>query len=130
MRLTGPWRPGNGVDRVYVEPELAPDDYEPELSVLALDIETPPDASNVLACSLVLWGGADDSRLEEIHLVGEPADDPPTVLCHATERDLLIGLAARIRELDPDVLTGWNVIDFSDSPIATRFRGYPSTTIL
>ncbi len=124
VRLTGPWRPGNGVDRVYVEPELAPDDYEPELSVLALDIETPPDASNVLACSLVLWGGADDSRLEEIHLVGEPADDPPTVLCHATERDLLIGLAARIRELDPDVLTGWNVIDFDLTVLQKRFNAH------
>ena len=34
VRLTGPWRPGNGVDRVYVEPQLAPDDYAPDLSVL------------------------------------------------------------------------------------------------
>jgi DNA polymerase elongation subunit (family B) len=59
VRLTGSWRPGNGVDRVYVEPELTPDDFEPTLTALALDIETPPDASAVLACSLVLWGGTD-----------------------------------------------------------------------
>jgi DNA polymerase-2 len=124
VRLTGSWRPGNGVDRVYVEPELAPADYEPDLSVLALDIETPPDASSVLACSLVLWGGDDDTRLEEIHLVGEPAHDPPTVHCHATERGLLIGLAARIRELDPDVLTGWNVIDFDLTVLQKRFSAH------
>ena len=30
----------------------------------------------------------------------------------ATERDLLIAFAGRVRELDPDVLTGWNVVDF------------------
>ena len=28
------------------------------------------------------------------------------------EADLLRHFAARVRELDPDVLTGWNVIDF------------------
>ena len=30
----------------------------------------------------------------------------------ATEKDLLAALCARVRELDPDVLTGWNVVDF------------------
>ena len=124
VRLSGPWRPGNGVDRVYLEPELEPNDYEPELSVLALDIETPPDASSVLACSLVLWGGVDDTRLEEIHLVGDADDEPGAVCCHASEGDLLIGLAARIRALDPDILTGWNVIDFDLTVLQKRFAAY------
>lgn len=136
VRVSGPWRPGNGVDRVYLEPELAPDDFEPALSVLALDIETPPDASEVLACSLVLWGGpggangtgtddtgTDDTgtNLEEIHLVGAPADDPPHVICHATEKDLLAALAVRIKQLDPDVLTGWNVVDFDLTVLQKRY---------
>src|ERR1700691_2840240 len=30
----------------------------------------------------------------------------------ADERAALDGFCARVRELDPDVLTGWNVIDF------------------
>ena len=124
VRLTGRWRPGNGVDRVYIEPELAPDDFEPTLAVLALDIETPPDASAVLACSLVLWGGPDGTALEEIHLVGQAADDGPGVHCHATEGELLVGLAARIRGLDPDVLTGWNVVDFDLTVLQKRFAAH------
>jgi DNA polymerase II len=124
VHLTGAWRPGNGVDRVYVEPELAPDDFEPVLSVLALDIETPPDASAVLACSLVLWGGTENTAVEEIHLVGQPAEDGPGVFCHTSERDLLVGLAARIRTLDPDVLTGWNVIDFDLTVLQKRFAAH------
>ena len=49
VEISGQWRPGTGVDRVYVDPELEPGDWVPELSVLALDIETTPDASEVLA---------------------------------------------------------------------------------
>ncbi|MDA0336535.1 MAG: DNA polymerase II [bacterium] len=122
--ITGSWRAGHGVDRVYVEPQLAPDDFEPALSVLALDIETPPDASAVLACSLVLWGGTEGKTVEEIHLIGPPAEDGRGVYCHATERDLLLRLAERIRQLDPDVLTGWNVVDFDLTVLQKRFAAH------
>ena len=112
LRIGGSWRPGNGVDRVYVDPEVAPGDWEPDLRLLALDIETTPDATRLLACSLVSWGG-EGEEVEEIHLAGEPAPgDPAEVRCHATEADLLTALLQRIRELDPDVLTGWNLVDF------------------
>jgi DNA polymerase-2 len=121
VRLSGDWRPGSGVDRVYVEPELAPDDFEPELSVLALDIETTPDASRVLACSLVMWGTGEP--VEEVHVLDEnPADTAAGVHAHPTEPALLTALAQRIRALDPDVLTGWNVIDFDLTVLQNRFR--------
>jgi DNA polymerase-2 len=123
LRLTGPWRQGNGVDRVYLEPELEADDYEPALSVLAIDIETTPDASRVLACSLVLWGD-NTTAVEEAHLVGDSADDMAAILWHASEKDLLIALAQRIGELDPDVLTGWNVIDFDLTVLQKRFAAH------
>ena len=112
LRIGGSWRPGHGVDRVYVDPEVGPGDWEPDLRLLALDIETTPDAGRLLACSLVAWGGGGE-EVEEIHLAGEPAaGDPSEVRCHATEAELLTGLLARVRELDPDVLTGWNLVDF------------------
>ena len=57
LRIGGSWRPGHGVDRVYVDPQVEPGDWEPDLRLLALDIETTPDAGRLLACSLVAWGG-------------------------------------------------------------------------
>jgi DNA polymerase-2 len=111
LQIRGDWRPGNGVDRVYLEPQIEPGDWEPDLSVLALDIETTPDASQLLACSLVQWGcGAD--TVEEVLLLDEPGGAADHVHCFPTERELLVGLVARIRDLDPDVLTGWNLVDF------------------
>ena len=121
VEIEGPWRPGTGVDRVYIDPELRPGDWVPELSVLALDIETTPDASEVLAASLVGSGTA--AGVEEVHISGVPAPGDPDYLgCHDGERALLTALGDRIRALDPDVLTGWNLVDFDLTVLQRRFR--------
>jgi len=118
VAISGAWRPGTGVRRVYLEPDLAPAEWEPDLSVLSLDIETDPAVTRVFAVSLVGFGAMDP--VEEIHLVGEPATgDPPNVISHADEAALLAALAERVRALDPDVLTGWNLVDF-DLPVLQR----------
>jgi DNA polymerase-2 len=48
---------------------------------------------------------------------GVPA--PAGSVEYAGERELLAALVRRVRELDPDVVTGWNVIDF-DFPFLVR----------
>ena len=123
VEIAGAWQPGTGVDRVYVDPQLMPTDYEPELALLVLDIETAPDASKVYAVSLVGGGPGDKHRVEEIHIVGVPADDDPDNLhCHPDEGALLAAFAQRVREIDPDILTGWNVIDFDLKVLQARFE--------
>ena len=59
-----------------------PADWEPDLRLLALDIETTPDAARLLACSLAAWAAA-AGTVEEIHLAGEPAPGDPA-RCAAT----------------------------------------------
>ncbi len=122
VSVRGPWRPGSSIDRVYREPQLSPTDWEPQLGVLALDIETDPDASQVLAVSLVECSAADARALgEEVHVVGvaNPAD-PAAVTCHVDESALLRAVVARVRQLDPDIITGWNVVDFDLAVLARR----------
>ena len=123
VTICGSWRPGTGVRRVYIEPQLTPADWEPELAVLALDIETDPEATRVLGVSLVGLGAHGAAGVEEIHIVGAPApDDPPELSCYPDECELLKGMAARIRAVDPDVLTGWNLVDFDLPVLQRRFR--------
>lgn len=118
VTIRGPWRPGTGVRRVYLDPELAPAEWEPNLAVLSLDIETDPAVSRVIAVSLVGFGGME--AVEEIHLVGDPQpEDPAAAVVHPDEAALLAALASRVRDLDPDVLTGWNLVDF-DLPVLQR----------
>ena len=97
---------------VFANPKLGPATARPTLRVLSLDIETTPDASRVLSFALAGCGA------EEVHLVGKGT--VPGAALHPDERALLAAFAARVRALDPDVLLGWNVVDFDLRVLARR----------
>ena len=123
VTITGARQPGKGVDWVYIDPQIAVGDWEPPLAVLSLDIETNEEATEVYAVSLVGTGHQARHQTEEIHIVGEAhTEDPPNLICHPTEGELLKALAERIRAIDPDVLTGWNIVDFDLPVLQRRFR--------
>jgi DNA polymerase II len=56
-------------------------------------------------------------------LYKEEPDSALITFC-SDERDLLIRLQERLRELDPDVLTGWNVIDFDLRVVRDRLDAH------
>ena len=102
---------------VFDEPSLEPADWTPELTTLSLDLETDPEAKQIYSVSL--WGcGAQEVLLwcpDEDARAACPSGATPC----ADESELLTLLCRRIRELDPDVLTGWSIIDF-DVPVLIR----------
>ncbi|MCY4566222.1 MAG: DNA polymerase II, partial [Gammaproteobacteria bacterium] len=83
-------------------------------SVLSFDIETDERAERLLAIALYGCG------VDEVYIVDSAGRKMPgrAVAC-ANERAALEAFSARVRELDADVLTGWNVIDF-DLPVLAR----------
>jgi DNA polymerase-2 len=105
--IDGEWQPGNGVARVYTNPTLRPARADVEPRVLSFDIETDGRGERLLAISLYAPG------VDEVLIVdgGNRAMPERAYRC-ADERAALDGFCARVKELDPDVLTGWNVIDF------------------
>ncbi|MFQ5350161.1 MAG: DNA polymerase II, partial [Thermoanaerobaculia bacterium] len=114
LGVRGESRPGRGVDRVYEDPELEPADWLPELSVLSFDIETDMNANEVLSVGLYGCGAA------EVLLASEPHEGlPEAAVAAGSEAAMLRRFAQRVRELDPDVLTGWNAADF-DFPVLLR----------
>ena len=102
---------------VFDEPSLEPSDWTPELTTLSLDIETDPKAQRLFSVALVgcgarevlLWCPDDAAR----------AACPQEAIACADEAELLRTLCRRVRELDPDVVTGWSIIDF-DVPVLIR----------
>ena len=123
--ITGTAVPGSGVDWVFDEPDLAAADVSMSPRVLSFDIETSPDASRLLA--IALYGRRQDGELVDEVLISDPAgrDMPDQAIGFADERALLIAFCDRVAAFDPDVLTGWNVIDFDLSVlgrIAARLR--------
>ncbi|MEE9281796.1 MAG: DNA polymerase II [Myxococcota bacterium] len=98
----------------FSDPELSPCEYRPQLSILSVDIETTPDASKVLSIALV------GAAIDEVHLVSSKPVAGAQI--HASESDLLSAFGARVAEIDPDILTGWNVIDFDVRVLERRAR--------
>ena len=117
VEIDGESQPSPGTDSGlvrFVNPTLRSADVRVDLRVLSIDLETPKDASQVWSAALVGCG------VEEVHLLSSDALEG--AVCHADEAGLLAALAQRIRALDPDVITGWNVVDFDLRVLATRMR--------
>ena len=105
--IDGEANPGQGVALCFDNPVLSPAEFDPDLRVLSFDIETDPNSARLLAIS-VYGCGAD-----EVYIVDPKRRTmPQRAIGFEREADVLRHFTARVRELDPDVLTGWNVIDF------------------
>jgi DNA polymerase-2 len=105
--IDGEWTPGTGVARVYSNPTLQPAEAAVDPRVLSFDIETDGKGDGLLAISLFGPG------IDEVLIVdaGNRAMPERATRC-ADERAALDAFCARVKEYDPDVLLGWNVIDF------------------
>lgn len=99
--------PGDGVSRQFDNPVLRPANVRIAPRVLSFDIETDLAAERLLAISLYGEG------LDEVLIVddGDRPMPPKAILC-ADESAALSAFCDRVRTFDPDVITGWNSIDF------------------
>ncbi|HEY2733713.1 MAG TPA: DNA polymerase II [Polyangiales bacterium] len=95
--------------------ELKPLAYRPKLRSASLDIETVGFDGKLLCIGIT----CDD--FEHVFMVG--TGEPPTdTTLFASEREVLEAFAAAIRALDPDLIVGWNVIEFDLAYLCKRAR--------
>jgi DNA polymerase II len=92
---------------VFDNPTLRAADVTVEPRVLSFDIETDPKGERLLAISLFAPG------IDEVMIVdGSNRPMPGCATGYASEFAALEAFCNRVRSIDPDVLTGWNIIDF------------------
>ncbi len=107
------------VDRIYNNPEIRPakaDAKDIRLNVLSIDIETGMNGSEIFCIAMyskdykkVLIRSKEKIKGGEIY---------------ATEREMLDAFVKKVRELDIDIITGWNVVDFDLNIISKRLKHY------
>lgn len=120
--LQGRWRAGRGVDLVFPDPEIRPaeDDFRAPLRLAAIDIETDERKRTIRAVSLVADAASPFPPV--VHLLAPPAPAAAgPIRRHGDEASLLASFAEDLRSADPDVITGWNVLDFDLARLAERF---------
>ena len=111
VSIEGPAQERGGLVR-FANPALAPADVRPELRVVSIDLETEPSAKEIWSIAIVGHG------IDEVHIAGRGTVSG--AIAHADERAMLAAAVQRIREVDPDVITGWSVVDFDLRILAQR----------
>jgi len=120
VAVAGAGSGAGGITAVFDNPAVRPADVKIEPRVLSFDIETHGKNERLLAISMYGAG------IDEVLIVdGSGRTMPDKATCCVDEFAALEEFCERVRRLDPDVLTGWNIIDFDLSMlqrIAARVR--------
>ena len=114
IHLRGEGRVRGGVLH-FDDPAIKAADVRPPLSVLALDLETDGFDGPLLSAAIA-------TRDAERVFVRGPGTDRGALTFVPDEKALLAALFGAIRALDPDVLAGWNVIEFDLAVLEARSR--------
>ncbi|MGV8171373.1 MAG: DNA polymerase II [Candidatus Woesearchaeota archaeon] len=119
LEISGKHKKGKYVDRIYEDPILKHSDWIPSLKVLSIDIETDTKGKHVYCISLyseeykkVIIVGIDKD-------IGKPLHDAITV---NSEKELLEKFQELVWKIDPDIITGWNLIDFDLKILKQKFE--------
>ncbi|MBC3767365.1 DNA polymerase II [Neptunicella marina] len=101
--------------REVTQAKLQTTDYQPVLAVLSIDLECSANgelfsigmASETVSCVL---------------MIGEPQAGPDWIEWLPDERTLLLRFADKVNQLDPDILVGWNVVNFDCKLLLERAK--------
>lgn len=88
-----------------MNPRITADEYRPEFTVMSFDIETDYQTDELFSIAFVC---GDISR---VLMVGDDVDTE-TIEYLADEKSLLLRFLEWVEKTDPDIFTGWNVINF------------------
>jgi DNA polymerase-2 len=122
MEITGQHKKGDRIDRVYEEPKLKPSDFFPKLRTLSIDIETDMNAKEIFCISMYTEG------YNEVYIVSEKT--LKNAKSFPDERSMLEAFSQKVLELDPDIITGWNLIDFDLNVLEKRFKHHKLDFVL
>ena len=104
--VEGPYVHNGSLGRIYRNPALHPCQWVPQLRFMSLDLETGPDGATLYSVAL---HGPEFSHVIIRHNAVRPQAGVETV---DSEPELIRRFLQHLSRQDPDILTGWNVVDF------------------
>lgn len=122
-------------ETVLLNPKIKPDDYQPNLKRVSVDIETsmPKAHQKEQLYSIGFVGQHQDENGQtqyptKVFMIGDPAQTRPSWLVLVkTVQELLRAANDWLAEYDPDVIMGWNVVNFDFSVLDRIYRQHSIT---
>jgi len=108
------------VDLFFDEPKIEKSEWKPKINdfrILSFDIESSMDLKKLYCISLY----SNDKKLNKVLIISKNKDLKHTQ-CYSTEKDLLEAFRKEVLEYNPDILTGWNLIDFDLKMIHDKMK--------
>ena len=125
LEITGEFKKGNYVNRIYEEPSVnGIPDYGVNLKVFSFDIETNMKASEIFSIAYVC------GEKKEVLLSTDKNIKEKEITCFSDEKSMIVAFLERLQEIDPDVITGWNVIDFDLDVLRKRCKAHKIPFVL
>ncbi len=104
VEIEGEYEKGDFVDRIYKEPKIKSSFYQPKLKIISIDIETSQDQKKLYSIALL------SNNLKKVLIISK--DKVKNAENFSTEKELLNRFNEILKKEDPDIITGWNLIDF------------------
>jgi DNA polymerase II len=123
IEIDGDYETSETIDRVYKNPDIESTDYTPNnLKILSFDIETNKNAKKLYCISLY-------SKNYKKSFIVSNKKLSNAISC-SDEEEVLEKFQQEILDFDPDVITGWNVIDFDFQFLRDQFKKYKIPFVL
>jgi DNA polymerase-2 len=115
--IDGHYESSDTIDRIYKEPDIEATEYTPKnLKILSFDIESDKSQKKIYCISLY------SKNYKKSFLIS--SRKLPGINTYKKESELLEDFREEIIDFDPDIITGWNVIDFDLSLLKEKFKRY------
>ncbi len=108
-----------GTDVIFIDPEYKSCWYQLKLSVLSFDIETDRYGKSIFSIA-TLFRDPKGKETRENLIVSDR--EVKNAMSFKDDSELLRHFCKRVKELDPDIITGWNMIDFDLKVIHDHFK--------
>lgn len=110
----------------YSNPKLKTTNYHPKLSSVSFDIETD-DMHGPIYSIAAIYRDRNKHQQQQIFYLPAPeapalSDETLSVISYTSEKSMLQGFFNWIREYDPDLILGWNVVNFDLNYLQQRCR--------
>lgn len=114
IEISGETEPSERVDLVFKDPKIKPSNTLVPLKVISLDIETDKETGDLFCIGLYGYNYKKNFIISK-----SPVSD--SIECKS-EQELLIKFKDEITKIDPDIITGWHVIDFDLNYLKKKFE--------
>jgi len=110
-------QPTERTDLFFINPKIKPIDYKPKLKLLSIDIESDKKHNKLFCIGLYTEG------YEKNFIIANKVTHKNSIACK-DERTALTKFREELISLDPDIITGWHVIDFDLIYLKKKFEEY------